>query len=84
MPAYRDDSAGKWYVQCYYKDAAGHNRHKVKRGFPTELEAMLWEKELLSDKESAMGMEFRKYRYAHLFPTKQQDMANALYREKEN
>ena len=61
MPAYRDEKAGTWYVQCYYKDAAGHNRHKVKRGFPTELEAMLWEKEFLSDKQSAMDMEFRKF-----------------------
>ena len=61
MPTYRDEKAGTWYVQCYYKDAAGHNRHKVKRGFPTELEAMLWEKEFLSDKQSAMDMEFRKF-----------------------
>lgn len=61
MPTYRDEKAGTWYVQCYYKDARGHNRHKVKRGFATELEAMLWEKEFLSDKESAMDMEFRKF-----------------------
>ena len=61
MPAYRDDKAGTWYVQCYYKDARGHNRHKVKRGFPTELEAKLWENDFLSDKESVMDMEFRKF-----------------------
>ncbi len=61
MPTYRDDNTGKWYVQCYYKDARGHNRHKVKRGFHTELEAKLWESDFLSDKGSAMDMEFRKF-----------------------
>ena len=60
MPAYKDES-GTWYVQCYYKDAAGHNRHKVKRGFASELEAKLWEREFLSDKGSAMDMEFRRF-----------------------
>ena len=60
MPAYKDES-GTWHVQCYYKDAAGHNRHKVKRGFATELDAQLWERDFLADKGSAMDMEFRRF-----------------------
>ena len=60
MPAYKDES-GTWHVQCYYKDAAGHNRHKVKRGFATKLDAQLWERDFLADKGSAMDMEFRKF-----------------------
>ena len=56
MPAYKDES-GTWHVQCYYKDAAGHNRHKVKRGFATELDAQLWERD--RSEERRVGKECR-------------------------
>lgn len=44
MPAYRDKKTGLFYVQFYYRDARGAKRHKTKKGFQTELEALLWEK----------------------------------------
>ena len=44
MPAYKDKKTGLFYVQFYYRDARGAKRHKTKKGFQTELEALLWEK----------------------------------------
>lgn len=60
MPVYKDES-GTWHVQCYYKDVAGYNRHKVKHGFATKLDAQLWERDFLADKGGVMDIEFRKF-----------------------
>lgn len=44
MPVYRSEN-GTFYSQCFYRDGRGAKRHKVKRGFTTELEALMWEKD---------------------------------------
>ena len=41
MPAYKDKKTGLFYVQFYYRDARGARRHKNKKGFQTELEALV-------------------------------------------
>ena len=55
MPAYKDKKTGLFYVQFYYRDARGARRHKNKKGFQTELEALLWEKNFKALK--ALGRE---------------------------
>lgn len=61
MPAYRDKKTGLFYVQFYYRDARGAKRHKTKKGFQTELEALLWEKNFKALKDDAMDMTFADF-----------------------
>ena len=52
MPAYKDKKTGLFYVQVYYRDARGAKRHRTKKGFQTELEAL---------KDDAMDMTFADF-----------------------
>lgn len=61
MPAYKDKKTGLFYVQFYYRDARGARRHKNKKGFQTELEALLWEKNFKALKDDAMDMTFADF-----------------------
>ena len=61
MPAYRDKKTGLFYVQFYYRDARGAKRHKTKKGFQTELEALLREKNFKALKDDAMDMTFADF-----------------------
>ncbi len=61
MPAYKEKKTGHFYVQFYYRDARGAKRHKTKKGFQTELEALLWEKNFKSLKDDAMDMTFADF-----------------------
>lgn len=52
MPAYKDQThKGKtpWYVKFRYKDTDGESKTKIKRGFPTEREALKFEEKFLQD-----------------------------------
>ena len=52
MPAYKDQKhKGKtpWYVKFRYTDTEGKKQVKVKRGFPTEREALRFEEKFLQD-----------------------------------
>lgn len=57
MPAYKGKKTGFFYVQFYYRDARGAKRHKTRKGFQTELEALLWEKNVKALKDDALVME---------------------------
>ena len=57
MPVYRSEN-GTFYSQCFYRDGRGTKRHKVKRGFATELEALMWEKDFLAVHNGTMDMLF--------------------------
>ena len=61
MPAYKDKKTGLFYVQFYYRDARGAKRHKTKKGFQTEFEALLWEKNFKALKDDAMDMTFADF-----------------------
>lgn len=60
MPVYRSKN-GTFYSQCFYRDGRGAKRHKVKRGFATELEALIWEKDFLSCYSGTMEMTFADF-----------------------
>lgn len=47
MPAYKDETTGKWYISCWYTDWKGVKKKKVKRGFETKRDALEWEREFL-------------------------------------
>lgn len=60
MPVYRSEN-GAFYVQCFYRDSRGARKHKVKRGFETEIDALLWESEFLASREGTMDMTFADF-----------------------
>lgn len=60
MPVYRSENE-TFYVQCFYRDAKGSKRHKVKRGFESEFEALTWEAEFLASREGTMDMSFADF-----------------------
>lgn len=60
MPVYRSEN-GTFYSQCFYRDGRGAKRHKVKRGFTTELEALMWEKDFLAVHNGTMDMLFADF-----------------------
>lgn len=60
MPVYRSKN-GTFYSQCFYRDGRGAKCHKVKRGFTTELEALMWEKNFLVVHNGTMDMLFADF-----------------------
>lgn len=60
MPVYRSEN-GTFYSQCFYRDGRDAKRHKVKRGFATELEALMWEKDFLAVHNGTMDMLFADF-----------------------
>ena len=60
MPVYRSEN-GTFYSQFFYRDGRGAKRHKVKRGFTTELEALMWEKDFLAVHNGTMDMLFTDF-----------------------
>lgn len=61
MPAYKDNKTGTWYVQFRYKDWKGERVQKMKRGFRTKHDALDWEREFLSQKQSDINMTFESF-----------------------
>lgn len=59
-PVYRSEN-GTFYSQCFYRDGRGAKRHKVKRGFATEHEALMWEKDFLAVHNGTMDMLFADF-----------------------
>lgn len=45
MPAYKDTTTGKWYVQFWHTDHRGKKKKKMKRGFSRKSDALKWEAE---------------------------------------
>ena len=45
MPAYKDKTTGKWYVQFWHTDYHGKKKKKMKRGFSRKSDALKWESE---------------------------------------
>ena len=60
MFVYKSEN-GTYYVQFFYRDDRGAKRHKVKRGFETELDALLWEKDFRASYLDTMDMTFRDF-----------------------
>ena len=60
MPVYKSENS-TYYVQCYYRDGRGTRKHEVKRGFETELDALLREKDFRSSHLGTLDMTFRDF-----------------------
>ncbi|MEQ3363427.1 site-specific integrase [Raoultibacter massiliensis] len=61
MPVYFNEENGTFFVQCYYCDGRGAKRHKVKRGFADEADAVAWEGDFLSSYQGTMDMRFSDF-----------------------
>ena len=60
MPVYKDTKTNTWYVKGRYKDWTGEVKYLMKRGFSLKREAVEWENEFHSRKDSSLD---RIYRY---------------------
>ena len=61
MPAYKDEERNTWYTSFRYQDSDGKSRKKLKRGFQTKKEALIWEREFLSRVNADMSMSFEQF-----------------------
>ena len=61
MPVYKDQKTGTWYVKGRYKEWTGETKHLMKRGFVLKREAVEWEKEFHSRKDSSLNMTFDSF-----------------------
>lgn len=49
MAVYKDKVRNSWYVSIYYKDADGNSHRKLKRGFPLQRDAKVWEADFIAN-----------------------------------
>jgi len=72
MGAYKDKN-GTWFASARYKNWAGETKRKMKRGFPTKREALLWEREFIATNEGNLEMNFSSF-----YDVYKANMANRL------
>ena len=95
MAVYKKEKTNTWRVIYRYTDWTGERKQSQKRGFKTKREALAWEREQLNKSTADLDMTFasfveqytadmktRTYNYAHLFPSKQTEMAEKLNMER--
>lgn len=61
MPAYKDNTKGTWYVSFYFENWKGETERKLKRGFKTKREALVWERSFKMQKEKDFDMLFSDF-----------------------
>ena len=57
----RREENDTWTAQVWYRDARGHRRHTIKRGFETEDEAKKWEDSFSKADSESMSMKFSQF-----------------------
>ena len=58
MPAYHDNDRKTWYCKFYFRDYDGERRQKMKRGFATREDALLFEESFLDASRTGGGKRF--------------------------
>jgi integrase len=61
MPAYKDDKTGRWFASFYFTNWQGKSEKKMKRGFATKREALVWERSFLHQKNGDLNMSFAAF-----------------------
>ena len=61
MPAYKDNTKGTWYVSFYFENWKGETERKLKRGFKSKREALVWERSFKMQKEKDFDMLFSDF-----------------------
>ena len=61
MAAFKNKDSGTWYVQFRYTDWKGERQQKLKRGFATKREALVWEREFLMQKQADINMTLESF-----------------------
>ena len=56
MSVTRDKNTDKWMAQIRVTDWTGKTIHKKKRGFDTKREAQQWERDVIHQANSSLGM----------------------------
>lgn len=56
MPVYKDEKRHSWYALVCYKDWAGEQKRKMKRGFKKQSEAKEWERDFLNQSKNSCDM----------------------------
>ena len=73
MPAYKDETTGKWFAKFYYTNWQGIKKQKWKRGFATKKEALGFERDFLEKQSANPDMTFQ-----NLYEIYMEDMAARL------
>ncbi len=59
MPAYYDEKQKTWFCKFYYQDWTGERKQKLKRGFQTKRESIVWERSFLERQQGSPTMTFQ-------------------------
>lgn len=57
----RLESNGTWTAQVWYRDYHGDQRHKTKRGFASEDEALAWEEDFVDQASETVNSTFEDF-----------------------
>lgn len=79
MSVHKDKKTGKWYVSCRYDNWDGARKQKMKRGFETKREALVWEREFLQMKSSSLDMTFESFVQLYIADRKSRIKKNTLF-----
>lgn len=60
MGAYKDKN-GTWFASVRYKNWAGETKRKMKRGFATKRDALVWEREFIAKNNGSLEMIFESF-----------------------
>ena len=61
MPAYKDNTSGKWYVKFQIKGKDGKIKQVKRRGFLKKKDAIMWEAETRASYENSSSMKFSTF-----------------------
>lgn len=61
MPAYKDNTSGKWYVKFQIKGRDGKIKQIKRRGFIKKKDAVMWEAETRASYENTSSMKFSTF-----------------------
>jgi len=61
MAVYKDEERATWYCSFHYNDWTGKNCRKLKRGFKTRREAVVWEQSFRNQQGANLQMTFKDF-----------------------
>ena len=61
VPAYKDKEKNTWYISFYFTSWNGERVKKLKRGFQTKREALIWESNFIMQQNADLNMTFENF-----------------------
>ena len=79
MAVYKDGQRNTWFVSVCYKDYAGKNCRKVKRGFKTLREGKQWERDFLNSTANSPKISFKLLSELYIADMEKRLKASTVY-----